>query len=109
MAAARDSGPRFDAALSENQERKTRPQAFERLGKRPSSMSVKGQLTASRDFLMAGMRGSARGAKPNVQADKLVLACLGLVQHLVQHAEDVTARSQGSIRRRPHSHRCPRL
>src|SRR5258708_38961050 len=91
MAAARDSGPRFDAALSENQERKTRPQAFERLGKRPSSMSVKGQLTASRDFLMAGMRASPRGAKPNEQAEKLVRACPDLVDHLARQSENATA------------------
>src|SRR5258708_33594447 len=103
MAAARDSGPRFDAALSENQERKTRPQAFERLGKRPSSMSVKGQLTASRDFLMAGMRASARGAKPNEQAEKLGRACLDLAEHLVRQSENVTAGEQDKNPRR-HCH-----
>lgn len=54
-------------------------------------MSVKGQLTASRDFLMAGMRAAARGAKPNEQAEKLVRACLDLVEHLVRQSEIVTA------------------
>jgi uncharacterized protein YicC (UPF0701 family) len=54
-------------------------------------MSVKGQLNSARDFLMAGIRASARGAKPNEQAGKLLRACLDLVEHLVRTAEEVTA------------------
>ena len=45
-------------------------------------MSIKGQLNASRDFLMVGMRAAARGAVPNEQAGKLLRACLDLVEHL---------------------------
>jgi hypothetical protein len=53
-------------------------------------MSVKGQLNSCRDFLMAGMRASARGAKPNEQAGKLLRACLDLVEHLARQSESVT-------------------
>src|SRR3954468_2885714 len=54
-------------------------------------MSVKGQLTASRDFLMAGMRASARGSVPNEQAAKLLRACLDLVEHMVPKSEKLTS------------------
>lgn len=53
-------------------------------------MSVKGQLNATRDFLMAGIRASARGAKPNEQAGKLLRACLDLVEQLERQSENVT-------------------
>ena len=53
-------------------------------------MSVKGQLTAARDFLMAGMRASARGASPNEQAAKLLRACLDLVEHMVPKSEKLS-------------------
>jgi hypothetical protein len=52
-------------------------------------MSIKGQLNASRDFLMAGMRAAARG-RPNEQAGRLVRACLDLVEHLARQSENVT-------------------
>jgi hypothetical protein len=54
-------------------------------------MSVKGQLTATRDFLMAGMRAAGRVSAPNAQAGKLLRACLDLVEHMVPRAEGVTA------------------
>jgi hypothetical protein len=54
-------------------------------------MSVKGHLNSSRDFLMAGIRAAARGAKPNEAAGKLLRACLDLVEHLTRQAEEVTA------------------
>jgi len=53
-------------------------------------MSIKGQLNASRDFLMAGMRAAARGSTPNQQAERLMRACLDLVEHLVRQSLDVT-------------------
>ena len=53
-------------------------------------MSIKSQLTASRDFLMAGMRAAARGSTPNEQAGRLVRACLDLVEHLTRQSENVT-------------------
>src|SRR5215467_1538645 len=54
-------------------------------------MSVKGQLTASRDFLMVGMRAAGRGAKPNEEAAKVIRACLDLVEQLVRQSENVTS------------------
>ena len=53
-------------------------------------MSVKGQLNASRDFIMAGMRAAARGATPNGQAVKLLRACLDLIEHLEAQSLAVT-------------------
>ena len=54
-------------------------------------MSVKGQLTASRDFLMVGMRAAGRGAVPNEAAAKVLRACLDLVEQLVNQSENVTS------------------
>ena len=54
-------------------------------------MSVKGQLTACRDFLMVGMRASARGAAPNEAAAKVIRACLDLVEQLVRQSDNVTS------------------
>jgi len=54
-------------------------------------MSIKSQLTASRDFLMAGMRASARVQTQNPQAEKVLRACLDLVETLVrQPPENIT-------------------
>src|SRR3954468_11027035 len=53
-------------------------------------MSIKGQLHACRDSLMAGMRAAARGATPNPKAESLLRACLDLVEHLVRQSLDVT-------------------
>lgn len=52
-------------------------------------MTVKGQLHACRDSLMAGMRAAARGT-PNAKAEALLRACLDLVEHLVRQSLDVT-------------------
>jgi hypothetical protein len=54
-------------------------------------MSVKGQLTACRDFLMVGMRASARGAVPHEPSAKNIRACLDLVEQLVRQSENVRA------------------
>ena len=54
-------------------------------------MSVKGQLTASRDFLMAAIRASSRGPTPNEHAGKVLHACLELIEQLVRKAELVSA------------------
>jgi hypothetical protein len=55
-------------------------------------MSIKSQLTASRDFLMAGMRASARVQTQNPTAEKVIRACLDLVETLVrQPPENITA------------------
>ncbi|MBI3400025.1 MAG: hypothetical protein HY048_01285 [Acidobacteria bacterium] len=53
-------------------------------------MSVKGQLSASRDFLMVGMRASERGAR-NEEAAKVLRACLDLVETLVRQSDKITA------------------
>ena len=52
-------------------------------------MTVKGQLHACRDSLMAGMRAASRGT-PNPKAESLLRACLDLVEHLVRQSLDVT-------------------
>jgi hypothetical protein len=54
-------------------------------------MSVKGQLTACRDFLMVGMRASARGATPHEASATNIRACLDLVEQLVRVSENVKA------------------
>jgi hypothetical protein len=53
-------------------------------------MSVKGQLHACRDSLMAGMRATSRAAVPNPKAEQLIRACMDLVEHLVRQSLDVT-------------------
>jgi hypothetical protein len=52
-------------------------------------MSIKGQLSASREYLMAGMRSAGRGATPNAQAEKLLRACLDLIEAMVRAPEAV--------------------
>jgi SUMO ligase MMS21 Smc5/6 complex component len=56
-----------------------------------STMSVKGQLTASRDFLMAAIRASTRGATPNEHAGKVLQACLQLIEQLTRKADLLSA------------------
>jgi hypothetical protein len=53
-------------------------------------MTVKGQLHACRDSLMAGMRAAARGSSPNPRAEPLLRACLDLVEHLTRQSLGVT-------------------
>ena len=54
-------------------------------------MSIKSQLNSCRDFLMAGMRASARVSTQNPQAEKVIRACLDLVETLVrQEPENIT-------------------
>jgi hypothetical protein len=54
-------------------------------------MSVKGQLIACRDALMAGMRATSRLSTPNEKTEKLLRACLDLVEHLAGQSLSVTA------------------
>jgi hypothetical protein len=54
-------------------------------------MSIKSQLHSSRDFLMAGMRKAARGPTPNPQAERVLRACLDLVEQLARQPDIVTA------------------
>jgi hypothetical protein len=54
-------------------------------------MSVKSQLNAARDFLLTGMRASARLRTPNPKAEKVLRACLDLIETLVrQPPENLT-------------------
>jgi uncharacterized protein HemX len=53
-------------------------------------MSVKGQLIACRDALLAGMRATSRLTTPNEKAEKLLRACLDLVEHLAGQSLSVT-------------------
>ena len=53
-------------------------------------MSIKGQLIACRDALMAGMRATSRVAAPNEKVEKLLRACLDLVEHLSGQSMAVT-------------------
>src|SRR3954467_13768094 len=53
-------------------------------------MSVKGQLHACRDSLMAGMRAASRGVAPSAKAEPLLRACLDLVDNPVRPSLDVT-------------------
>jgi hypothetical protein len=53
-------------------------------------MSVKGQLNACRDSLMAGMRATARSGTPNPKAEALLRACMDLVEHLTGQSLNVT-------------------
>jgi hypothetical protein len=53
-------------------------------------MSIKSQLHSSRDFLMAGMRKVARGPIPNAHAEKVLQACLDLVEQLARQPDMVT-------------------
>ena len=89
VAAARDSGVGLDAPISEDEEGEAGPQAVLRLKRLTVlTMSVKGQLNASRDFLMAGMRAvRARFDTPTQQAGKLLRACLDLVEHLERQSD----------------------
>jgi len=53
-------------------------------------VTIKGQLTACRDSLMAGMRAATRGPAPNERASTLLRACLDLVEHLTRQAKEVS-------------------
>src|SRR5665213_3244908 len=90
MAAARDSGLGFDAAVSEDEKRKAGPQAVQRLTRGDGSVTVKSQLTACRDSLMAGMRAASRGATPDERAGTLLRACLDLVEHMARQSSEVS-------------------
>ena len=52
-------------------------------------MSIKSNVTAARDFLMAGMRASARVSTQNPQAEKVLRACLDLVETLVRQPPEL--------------------
>jgi hypothetical protein len=47
-------------------------------------MSIKSQLNATRDFLMVGIRASARVTPQNSQAEPVLRACLDLVETLAR-------------------------
>jgi hypothetical protein len=51
-------------------------------------MSIKGQLTSTRDFLMIGLRASARTAK-NAQVEQVFQACIDLVETMTRRSADI--------------------
>ena len=52
-------------------------------------MSVKSQLNSTRDFLMVGIRATARASTPNAQAEKVLQACLEMVETLALRPADI--------------------
>ena len=52
-------------------------------------MSVKSQLNSTRDFLIVGLRASARVPTRNSQAEKILQACLNLVETMAQRPADI--------------------
>ena len=59
-------------------------------------MTVKSQLNACRDSIMAGMRAATRGATPNERAGKVLRACLDLVEHMARQSDTVTTAEVGT-------------
>jgi len=59
-------------------------------------MTVKSQLSACRDSIMAGMRAAARGATPNERVDQVLRACLDLVEHMERQSATVTTAEVGT-------------
>src|SRR4026209_1904029 len=58
-------------------------------------MSIKGQLNACRDSLMAGMRATSRGATPSPKAEALLRACMDLVEPLAGQSLNVPTAEGG--------------
>jgi hypothetical protein len=54
-----------------------------------SAMSVKSQLSSTRDFLMVGLRASARASAQQPHAEKVFQACLELVETMAQRPADI--------------------
>jgi hypothetical protein len=52
-------------------------------------MSVKSQLSSTRDFLMVGLRASTRASAPQPQAEKVLQACLQLVETMAQRPAEI--------------------
>jgi hypothetical protein len=52
-------------------------------------MSIKSQLGSIRDFLMIGLRASARTSTRNLQAEKVFQACLDLVETLARRPAEI--------------------
>ena len=57
-------------------------------------MSIKSQLTSTRDFLMAGIRASARVSTRNPHAERVLQACLDLVETLVRQPPESIAQTE---------------
>jgi hypothetical protein len=54
-------------------------------------MSIKSQLNSSRDFILTGMRAAARVQTQNPNAERILRACLDLIETLVrQPPENIT-------------------
>jgi hypothetical protein len=53
------------------------------------AMSIKSQLNSTRDFLMVGIRASSRVSTQNSQAEKVLQACLDMVETLGRRPTDI--------------------
>jgi len=52
-------------------------------------MSVKSQLNSTRDFLIVGIRASARASTPNAEAKRVLQACLDMVETLAHRPAEI--------------------
>lgn len=52
-------------------------------------MSIKSQLSSTRDFLMVGMRASSRVTAQKPQAERVFQACLDMVETLGRRPTDI--------------------
>jgi hypothetical protein len=52
-------------------------------------MSVKSQLNSTRDFLIVGIRASARASMPNTEAKRVLQACLDMVETLAHRPAEI--------------------
>ena len=52
-------------------------------------MSVKSQLNSTRDFLIVGIRATARASTPNAEAKRVLQACLDMVETLAHRPAEI--------------------
>ena len=57
-------------------------------------MSIKSQLTSTRDFLLAGLRAASRVSTRNPHATQIIQACLDLVETLARRPADTVAANE---------------
>jgi hypothetical protein len=57
-------------------------------------MNIKSQLTSTRDYLMAGLRASSRVSTRNPHAERVIQACLDLVETLARRPPDTISRNE---------------
>ena len=60
-------------------------------------MSIKSQLTSTRDFLLAGLRASSRVSTRNPHVERVIEACLDLVETLARRPPETIAVNEVEI------------